>query len=74
MSGSTEPQASLVFPKDQGIIMGPIDIRSDAIKIDELNMAFAQTPELSMRVARYSQPIREVQMVCNHPQHIIHLQ
>jgi hypothetical protein len=40
----------------------------------ELRDVFAQTQEVQMRVAQYSQPIREVQMMCNHPQQIIDLQ
>jgi hypothetical protein len=39
-----------------------------------LREAFIQTQEVLMRVAQYSQPIREVQMVCEHPQQIIDLQ
>jgi hypothetical protein len=41
---------------------------------DQLREAFIQTQEVLMRVAQYSQPIREVQMVCEHPQQIIDLQ
>jgi hypothetical protein len=54
--------------------MGVIDILSGGIVFDELNKAFAQTQEVLMLVAQYSQPIWEVQMVCNHPQQIINLQ
>jgi hypothetical protein len=41
---------------------------------EQLQEAFTQTQEVLMRVAQYSQPIREVQMVCKHPQQIIDLQ
>ena len=54
--------------------MALIDIQRDAIKFDELNEVFAQTQKVLMRVVQYSQPIREVQMVCNYPQQSIDLQ
>jgi hypothetical protein len=71
MSGSTEPRAVLVSPEDHGTIMSVTDIQRDAFRLDELNEACPQTQEVLMKVAQYSQPIREVQMVCNHPQQII---
>jgi hypothetical protein len=74
MSGSTEPRAALASPEDQGTIMALMDIQRDAIRFDMRNEAFAQTQEVLMRVAKYSQPIREVQMECNHQQLIIDLQ
>jgi hypothetical protein len=36
--------------------------------------AFTQAQEVLMWVAQYSQPVREIQMVCNHPSQIIALQ
>jgi len=54
--------------------MALIDIDKDNIGYEQLTEAFAQTQEVLMRVAQYSQPIREVQMVCEHPQRIIDLQ
>jgi len=74
MSESTELRAALVSVKDQGTIMGLIDIDKDNIGSEQLREAFIQTQEVLMRVAQYSQPIREVQMVCEHPQQIIDLQ
>jgi hypothetical protein len=74
MSSSTEPQAALVSVKDQGIIMAFIDIDLDNIRGDLLREVFIQTQEVLMQVAQYSQPIREVQAVCDHPQQIIDLQ
>ena len=74
MSQSTEPQAALVSTEDQGTIMALIDVNKDNIGHEQLMEAFAQTQEVLMRVAQYSQPIREVQMVCKHPQQIINLQ
>ena len=74
MSNSTEPRAALVSIEDQGTIMALIDIDKDNIGYEQLTEAFAQTQEVLMRVAQYSQPIREVQRVCEHPQQIIDLQ
>jgi len=74
MSGSTEPQVALVSVDDQGTIMALIDIDKDNVGNEQLREAFVQTQEVLMRVAQYPQPIREVQMVCEHPQQIIDLQ
>jgi len=74
MSQSTEPRAALVSIEDQGTIMALIDINKDNIGHEQLMEAFAQTQEVLMRVAQYAQPIREVQMVCEHQQQIIDLQ
>jgi len=54
--------------------MALIDIDKDNVGSEQLREAFIQTQEVLMRVAQYSQPIREVQMVCEHPQQIIDLQ
>jgi hypothetical protein len=54
--------------------MALIDIQRDAIGCDEFKEAFAQTQGVLMRVPKYSLPIWEVQMVCNHPQQIMDLQ
>ena len=67
MSNSTEPRAALVSVEDQGTIMALIDIDKDNTGYEQLQEAFTQTQEVLMRVAQYSQPIREVQMVCEHP-------
>jgi len=40
----------------------------------QIQETFIQTQEVLMRVAQYSQPIREVQMVGEYPQQIIDLQ
>jgi transcriptional regulator with PAS, ATPase and Fis domain len=74
MSSSTEPRAALVSIEDQGTIMALINIDKDNIGNDQLRDLFIQTQEVLMQVAQYSQPIREVQMVCKHPQQIIDLQ
>jgi len=74
MSGSTEPRATLVSVEDQGTIMALIDIDKDNMGNEQLREAFIQPPEVLMRVAQYSQPIRDWQMVCEHSQQIIDLQ
>jgi len=74
MSGSTEPRAALVSIEDQGTIMALIDLQRDAVGFEELKEAFRQTQEVLMQVPQYSEPIREVQRVCKHPQQIINLQ
>ena len=54
--------------------MALLDVQGDAIGFEELREVYARTQEVLTRVAQYSQPIREVQMVCDHPQQIIDLQ
>jgi hypothetical protein len=53
MSGSTEPQAALVSPEDQGTMMALIDMQRDAIRFEQLNKAFATTQGELMWVAQY---------------------
>jgi len=60
--------------EDKGAIMALLDLQVDAIGFEELREAYAQTQEVLTWVAQYSQPIWEVQMVCDHPQQIIDLQ
>ena len=60
--------------EDQGAIMALLTIQRDAMGFEELTEAFAQTEQVLMRVVQYSEPIHEVQMVCEHPQQIIDLQ
>jgi len=74
MGGPTEPQAALVSIEDQGAIMALLDIQRDPIGFKELSKPFAQTQEKLMKVAQYSQPIWEMQMVCDHSQQIVNLQ
>jgi len=74
MSDSTEPRAALVSIEDQGTIMALIDVDKANIGHEQLREVFAQTQEVLMRVAQYSQPIREVQRVREHLQQIIDLQ
>jgi len=60
MSGSTEPRADLVSSEDQGTIIALIDIDKDNIGYEQMKEVLSQTHEVLMRVALYSQPIREV--------------
>jgi hypothetical protein len=54
--------------------MALININKENIGSDRLREVFIPTQEVLTRVAQYSQPIREVQMVCEQPQQIIDLQ
>jgi hypothetical protein len=54
--------------------MGLLNLDNETIGTEEITDAFAQAQELLMRVAQYSQPVREIQMVCDHPNQIISLQ
>jgi hypothetical protein len=74
MPASTEPRAAQLSVEDQGAIMALLDIPRDAIKFEELNEAVAQTQEVLLRVAQYSQAIQNGQMLCDHPHQIIDLQ
>jgi hypothetical protein len=64
----------VVSVEDQGAIMAIIDLDKEKMGAEKIRDAFVQTQEVLMRVAQYSQPIREVQMVCEHAQQIIDLQ
>jgi hypothetical protein len=74
MSSSPDPRAALVSVDDQGTIMAIIGLDKEHMGNNQIRKTFIQTQEVWMRVAQYSQPIREVQMVCEHPQLIIDLQ
>jgi len=74
MSGSKEPRAALVSLEGQGTIVALINIQADAIGTEEMREALTTTQEVLRRVAQYSQPIREEQLVCDHPQQIIDVQ
>jgi hypothetical protein len=63
-----------VNQEEQGTIMALINLRTDSIEFAELKEAFGQSHVMLKGVAQYSQPIREVQSVCDHPQRIIELQ
>jgi hypothetical protein len=54
--------------------MALIIIDKDNVRSDQFGEAFIQTQAVMIPVAQCSQPIRDMQMVCEHPQQIIDLQ
>jgi hypothetical protein len=74
MSASQEPRAALVSPEDQGTIMALIDLSQETMGTEATTDAFVQAQEEMMRIAQYSQPVRTIQAVCDHPEQIIALQ
>jgi hypothetical protein len=73
MSGLTEPILALVSTEHQENFIALLDIQRDTIAFSELNKEFEQTQYVLIRVAQYSQPIGEVQMVFNHPNQVVDL-
>lgn len=69
-----ELQVALVSPVDPGTIMALLDLQRDIVRFEEQQDAFRHTQEVMTRVIQFSQTIRNVQMVCKHPQLIINLQ
>jgi hypothetical protein len=67
MSGSEESRTALVSVEVQGAILALQDGQGDAIRFEELKEAYARILEVLTWVVQYSQPIREGQMVCDHP-------
>jgi len=74
MSASQEPRAALVSLEDQGTFMAIIDLNKETIGPKAITDAFIQAQEVMMRIAQYSQPVRTIQAVCDHPAQIIGLQ
>jgi hypothetical protein len=74
MSESQEPRAALVSPDDQGTIMAVIDLNQEMMGTEATTYAFIQAQEVMMRIAQYSQPVRTIQAVCDHPEQMIALQ
>jgi hypothetical protein len=74
MSVSQEPRAALVSPADQGTIMALIDLNRETMGAEATTDAFVQAQEVMMRIAQYSQPVRTIQAVCDHPAQIVALQ
>jgi hypothetical protein len=73
MSESQEPRAALISPEDQGTIMALLDLNHDRMGSEQTSDAFVQAQEVITRIAQYSQPVRTIQVVCDHPQQIIAL-
>jgi hypothetical protein len=74
MSSSQEPCAVLVSPEDQGTIMALLDLDKETLATEATTDAFVQAQEVIVRIAQYSQPVRTIQAVCDHPNQIIALQ
>jgi hypothetical protein len=66
MSDSHEHRAVLVSPEDQGTIMALLDLHKETLGTDATIDAFVQAQEVMMGIAQYSQPVRTVQVVCDH--------
>jgi len=74
MSESQEPRAALVSPEDQGTIMALLDLNRETMGTEATEDAFVQAQEVMVRISQYSQPVRTIQAVCDHPNQIITLQ
>jgi hypothetical protein len=61
----------LVFPEDQGTIMALWDLNKETMCTETAIETLVQAQELMVRIAQYSQPVRTIQAVCNHPNQII---
>jgi hypothetical protein len=61
-------------PEDQGTIMALLDLNHDRMGNKHTTEAFIHAQEVMTRIAQYSQPVRTIQAVCDHPQQIIALQ
>lgn len=59
---------------DHESIISFISIHKNGFWSEDLMEAFRQPQVVLTRVAHHSQPIQEVQMVCDHPGHQINLQ
>jgi hypothetical protein len=67
MSAGQEPRAALVLVEDQGTINRILVINlGESTETENIELLMV-TQQLLSRVAQYSQPIREIQQVCNHP-------
>jgi hypothetical protein len=74
MSESQEPRAALVSVQDQGTINRILETNlGETTEIEHVELLMV-TQQVLSRVAQYSQPVREIQQVCNHPAEIADLQ
>jgi len=73
MSTSEEPRAALLSPEDQGTIMALSDLNQETMGTEATTDAFVQAQDVRMGIAQYSQPVRTIQAVCNHPREILTL-
>jgi hypothetical protein len=53
---------------------GPFDLNHDGMRSEQTSEAFVQAQEVMTSVAQYSQPMRTIQAVCDHPQQVVTLQ
>jgi hypothetical protein len=74
MSESQEPRAALLTPEDPGTIMALLNLNHDGMGSEQTSEAFVQDQEVMTRIAQYSQTVRTIQAVCDHPQQMIALQ
>jgi len=73
MSGSQEPRAALVSVQDQVTINRLLDTDlGETTETESLELLMV-TQQILGRVAQYSQPVREIQQVCSHPEEIADL-
>jgi hypothetical protein len=73
MSESQEPRAALVSIQDQGTINRILETNlGETTDIEHVELLMV-TQQVLSRVAQYSQPVREIQQVCNHPEEIADL-
>jgi hypothetical protein len=73
MSESQEPRAALVSVQDQGTINRILETNlGETTDIEHIELLMV-TQQVLSRVAQYSQPVREIQQVCNHPAEIADL-
>src|SRR5882757_755298 len=73
MSGSKEPRAALVSIQDQETINRILETNLGETTDTESIELLVVTQQVLSRVAQYSQPVREIQQVCNHPAEIADL-
>jgi hypothetical protein len=73
MSGSQEPRAALVSVQDQETITRLLETGLDTTtELENLELLMV-TQQVLSRVAQYSQPVREIQQVCEPPAEIMDL-
>jgi len=67
MSASQEPRAALVSVQDQGTINRILNTElAETTETESIELLMV-TQQVLSRVAQYSQPVREIQQVCSHP-------
>jgi hypothetical protein len=73
MSESQEPRAALVSVQDQESINRILETDlGETTEVESIELLMV-TQQILSRVAQYSQPVREIQQVCNHPAEITDL-